>query len=236
MLQAWVLAQSASEATEDVLGFLQTGLEYAGTIAFAISGAMLAGRKRMDVAGVVALACIVGVGGGTIRDLLLGETPVFWVESPAFVLVAAITALLTIPLHRYGAIQWGERYHVVRLSDAAGMALFVIVSASVAIDVGASPLSAAIVGVIGGIGGGIIRDVLANEIPEVLRNGEFYATAAFLGALLYVGLLELDVEPVAVFWIPILVIFGIRVLSLYRGWGMPTVSLDGDGDRAPDSG
>jgi uncharacterized membrane protein YeiH len=225
-----VLAQSAAEATEEVLGVLQTGLEYAGTVAFAISGALVAGRKRMDVAGVVALACIVGVGGGTIRDVLLGQTPVFWVRSPAFVLVAAITALLTIPLHRYGAIGWGERFHIIRMSDAAGMALFVVISASVAIEVGASPISAAIVGVIGGIGGGIIRDVLANQVPDVLHNGEFYATAAFIGALLYVGLLELDADPTAVFWIPILVIFGIRVVSLHRGWGVPTVALGADED------
>ena len=144
MLHALLVAQSAGDTTEEVLGVVQTGLEYAGTVAFAISGALLAGRKRMDVAGVVALGCIVGVGGGTIRDLLLGQTPVFWVRSPAFVLVAALTALLTLPLYRYGAIQWGERLHLIRLTDAAGMALFVIISASVAIEAGASPISAAI--------------------------------------------------------------------------------------------
>lgn len=236
MVHAWVVAQSAAETTDEVLGVLQTGLEYAGTVAFAISGALLAGRKRMDVAGVVALGCIVGVGGGTIRDLLLGETPVFWVRSPAFVLVAAVTSLLTLPLHRYGAIQWGERFHVIRLTDAAGMALFVIIGASVAIEVGASPVSAAIVGVIGGIGGGIIRDLLANQIPDVLRNGEFYASAAFVGALLYVAMIELELDPTAVFWIPIVVIFGIRVVSVQRGWGVPTVALGADDqDTGPDT-
>ncbi|WP_158412363.1 trimeric intracellular cation channel family protein [Ilumatobacter nonamiensis] len=222
-----LIAQAAADGTTEVLGVLQDVLEYAGTIAFAISGAMLAARKRMDIAGVVVMGCIVGVGGGTLRDLLLGEVPVFWVASPTFILVAALTAIAAIPLHRAGMIQWSERYNLIVLSDAAGMALFVITSANVAFLAGASPISAAILGVIGGVGGGIIRDLLANEVPDVLRNGEYYATAAFVGALLYVALVELDLDPRAVFWIPIAVIFGIRVLSISRGWGVPVLSLEG---------
>jgi uncharacterized membrane protein YeiH len=144
-----------------------------------------------------------------------------------------VTALVTVPLHRAGAIQWGERYNLITLSDAAGMALFTITSTDVAFRAGASMISAAIVGVIGGIGGGIIRDVLADEIPEVLRNGELYATAAFAGALLYAGLLEANVDPVAVLWIPIAVIFGIRIVSIARGWGVPIVGLGPDEPGGP---
>jgi uncharacterized membrane protein YeiH len=213
------------EAIAQPLDILQPILEYAGTVAFAISGALLAARKKMDLVGVMVLGCLVAVGGGTTRDLLLGQTPVFWVTSPAFVLVAAVTALATLPLHKQGVIQWGERSNLINISDAAGMAIFVITGTNVAVTVGASPIAAALVGVISGVGGGIIRDLMAMEIPAVLRGGQFYASAAFAGALIYVGLLELPVPPATVFWVPILIIFGIRMLSLLRGWGIPTASL-----------
>jgi len=230
--QVAVFAGEGSGATAEVLGVLQDVLEYTGTVAFAISGALLAARKRMDVAGVVALGCIVGVGGGTMRDLLL-EDPVFWVESPTFVLVAAVAALLAVPMHRAGVIQLGERYNLVTLTDAAGMAIFVIVSANIALRAGASPISAAILGVIGGTGGGVLRDLLAGEVPDLLRNGEFYATAALAGALLYVGLLEADLDPIAVFWIPIVAIFGVRMLSVVWGWAVPTMALEPRGEDPP---
>jgi uncharacterized membrane protein YeiH len=224
--QVAVVTGEGSSATAEVFGALQDVLEYTGTVAFAISGALLAARKRMDVAGVVALGCIVGVGGGTMRDLLLGDEPVFWVESPTFVLVAAVTALLAVPMHRAGVIQAGERYSLITLTDAAGMAIFVIASANIALRAGASPISAAILGVIGGTGGGVLRDLLAGEVPDLLRNGEFYATAALAGALLYVGLLEADLDPIAVFWIPIVVIFGVRMLSVVRGWAVPIMAIE----------
>jgi uncharacterized membrane protein YeiH len=223
------LVDGVAQATSDdplsaALGIVQPILEYAGTIAFAVSGALLAARKRMDLVGVLVLGCIVAVGGGTARDLLL-QQPVFWVASPTFVVVAAAAAVATLPLHRQGIIQWGQRYNLISVSDAAGMALFVITGTNVALQANASPIAAALVGVIAGVGGGIIRDVLAIEIPDVLRNGQFYASAAFIGAVLYVLLLELPVSPLALFWLPILVIFTIRIYSLRRGWGVPTVSL-----------
>lgn len=224
-LAVTAVAQAASDdALSAALGIVQPVLEYAGTVAFAVSGALLAARKRMDLVGVVVLGCIVAVGGGTTRDLLLQE-PVFWVTSPTFVVVAAVVAVMTLPLHRQGIIQWGERYNLISVSDAAGMALFVITGTNVALQAQASPVAAALVGVIAGVGGGIIRDVLAMQIPDVLRNGQFYASAAFIGAVLYVLLLQLPVSPVAVFWLPILIIFTIRMASLGRGWGVPTMSL-----------
>jgi len=219
------VAQAASEdPLGAALGIVQPTLEYAGTIAFAVSGALLAARKRMDLVGVVVLGCIVAVGGGTVRDLLL-QQPVFWVTSPTFVIVAAVVAMATLPLHRQKIIQFSRHLNMMSISDAAGMALFVITGTNVALQADASPIAAALVGVIAGVGGGMIRDVLAMEIPDVLRNGQFYASAAFIGAVLYVLLLELPVSALALFWLPILVIFTIRIYSLRRGWGVPTVSL-----------
>ncbi|MDZ8200381.1 trimeric intracellular cation channel family protein [Microbacterium sp. SSW1-59] len=204
------------------LGVIQVMMEYTGSVAFAISGAVAAGRKKMDLVGVVVLACIVAVGGGTMRDLLLGELPVFWVDNPTFLLVGAVTALIVVPLTRTRALDLLHRYQIVQVSDAAGMALFVVVGTNVAIAAGADSVAAAIIGVISGVGGGIIRDVLANDVPDVFRSGQFYATAALIGAGVYVILLEFDLDEAVVFWVPIVIILAIRLGTLFLGWGVPT--------------
>lgn len=227
-----VLAQSAvsEQSIKDALGVLQDVMEYAGTIAFAISGALVAGRKHMDVVGVIVLGTIVAVGGGTARDLLLGNFPVFWVDNPTFVVVGALVALATIPLFKTGTIAVMQHYNLVQISDAAGMALFVVTGTNVALAAGADSLAAAVVGVIAGVGGGIIRDLMANKIPDVLTNGQFYASAAFLGAVLYVLLLQTSLSPFVSIWIPIITIFGIRLLSIIFGWGVPKFKIDKDTD------
>jgi uncharacterized membrane protein YeiH len=221
-------ASDAEQTVKEALGILQNIMEYAGTIAFAISGALAAGRKKMDYVGVVILGSIVSVGGGTTRDLIIGDVPVFWINDPIFIIVGALTALATIPLAKTGTLDQLRRLRVIRLSDAAGMALFVVTGTNVALAAGAGALAAAIVGVISGVGGGIIRDLLANETPDVLVGGQFYASAAFVGALSYVLLLQLPISELLVFWIPVALIFGIRTASLYYGWGIPTFAIDQD--------
>lgn len=220
MWGALVAQASADETVTDALGALQNILQYLGTIAFAISGALVAGNKRMDLAGVVVLGSIVAVGGGTLRDLLL-QQPVFWVADPTFAVVGAVAALVTIPLFNRGVVKTLQDYRLVDLFDAAGLALFVITGTNVALSAGADNLSSAIIGTISGVGGGIIRDVLAGEIPSVLKSGYLYATAAFAGALLYVLLLELSISPLVALWLPVLAIFSLRMLSLHYGWGVP---------------
>ncbi len=228
-----VLAQvsDTEQTVKEALGILQTIMEYAGTIAFAISGALAAGRKRMDYVGVVILGSIVAVGGGTIRDLIVGVT-VFWIDDPTYFIVASLTALATIPLTRTGTLDQLRRFRLIQISDAAGMALFVVTGTNVALAAGANHLAAAIVGVISGVGGGILRDVLANDTPDVLIGGQFYASAAFLGAASYVLLIRAPVSTLLVFWIPIIIIFGIRSVSLYYGWGVPTFEIETDDPAA----
>lgn len=216
----FIFAQAA-QTVSDALGGFQTLLEYLGTIAFGISGALVAGQKRMDWVGVLVLGGIVAVGGGTLRDLFLANGSVFWVDDPSYVVVGIVAAALTIPLFKTGTLQTLEHYNFVDISDAAGMALFVITGTNVALSAGADPFSAAIIGVISGVGGGMIRDVLANQIPSVLKSGYLYATAAMAGALLYVLLLELSLSPIVALWVPALAIFGIRMGSLAYGWGLP---------------
>lgn len=232
-LAATVLA--VPDTVDATLGVVQTVLEYLGTVAFAISGAFAAGRKHMDLVGVVVLGSAVAVGGGTMRDLLLGETPVFWVIEPTFLLVGAVTALVVVPLARTRTLDLLQRLRIIEISDAAGMALFVVIGANVAFAAGANDASAAVVGVVAGVGGGVIRDVLANDVPEVLSNAQFYATAALLGAAVYLGLLHLEVDENVAFWVPIGLIMTVRLLALYLGWGMPKfmVTTRVPGDEQP---
>lgn len=213
---------SAPEIIDSALGTLRTVLEYIGTVAFAISGAVAAGRKRMDWVGAVVLAGMVAVGGGTMRDLIL-DVPVFWMESPSFLVVSIGVGLAVALFARWHPLDRLERFRIVQASDAIGLAVFVVVGTGVAIDAGASLLVAAVMGVLTGVGGGIIRDLLANDVPDVLRNGQFYATAALAGAAVYAVLLWFDVPRTLVFWVPMVVILGVRLASIKFGWGVPTV-------------
>jgi uncharacterized membrane protein YeiH len=214
-------ADGTEETVKDLLGVVQNWMEYVGTIAFAISGALLAMSKRMDLAGIVVLGAIVSVGGGTLRDLLV-QQEVFWIEDPTFVLVGAGTALATVLLRRGQLIEAIQRHHLVQIFDAAGLALFVVTGTNVALAAGASNAAAAIIGIISGVAGGVMRDILAGEIPDVLTGGELYATAALAGAVLYLLLLELSVSPLAVFWIPVVAIFIIRLLAVRYQVALPS--------------
>ena len=225
-----LIAQVATndQSVTTAVGVLQSVMEYAGIIAFAISGALVAGRKRMDIAGVVMLGSIVAVGGGTIRDILVGSLPVFWVENPTFIIVGALTALAMFPLARTGTLAVLQHFNLVQLSDAAGMALFVVTGVNVALSAGADSLAAIIVGVISGIGGGIIRDILADEIPKVFVRSHYRATGAFVGAALYVFLLGTSVSRVLAAALAVALIFGIRAFAILYKWNVPTVAITDD--------
>lgn len=225
-----LLAQSAGtqESIEDALGVAQTIVEYIGTAAFAISAALLAGRRKMNMVGVVVFGVIVAVGGGTIRDLLLGDLPVYWITAPEPLLVAAVAAAATIPLFKLGTISAMERYDLVRIFDAAGLALFTVLGTNIALDSGAGAVSAVVVGVISGVGGGILRDTIAKRIPAVLESGHFYASAAVVGSGLNVALLETSLSPTVASTIAVVYIFAIRLLSIHFGWGVPIFAIDRD--------
>ena len=189
----------------------------------------------MNVVGVVVFGVIVAVGGGTIRDILLGILPVSWVEEPVPLLVAALAAAATIPLFRTGTISVMQRYDLVRLSDAAGLALFTVLGTNIALDVGAGAVSAVVVGSISGIGGGILRDTIAEKIPEVLASGHFYASAAVTGSALNIALLETGLHDSVASSIAVVYIFAIRLLSIHFGWGVPKFTVHRD-EESPESG
>ncbi|EGQ8605433.1 trimeric intracellular cation channel family protein [Vibrio parahaemolyticus] len=152
-----------------------------GTAIFAVSGVLLAGRLKMDPFGVIVLGSVTAIGGGTIRDMALGATPVFWIADTTYLWVIFITCLLTMILvRRPKRLAWW----VLPVCDAIGLAVFVGIGVEKALAYNASGMVAVIMGVITGCGGGIIRDVLAREVPMVLRS-EVYATACIIGGIFH---------------------------------------------------
>lgn len=191
-------------------------LDFLGTAVFAVTGALVASRKQMDITGFMLLAVVTGVGGGSLRDTMLGQLPVFWVQSPVYlgicIAVAALVFFLAhIPESRYRALLW---------LDAAGLAVFCVVGAEKALNAGAGPFIAIAMGVATGTLGGVIRDVLGGEVPLILRK-EIYVTAALAGAAVFVGLGALGLDGPLAACAGFAVCFVIRALALHYGWSLP---------------
>lgn len=165
------------------MGELLYWLDLFGIIVFSLSGALMAGRYKLDPFGVVVLAAVTAIGGGTIRDLVL-QTPVFWIVQPYYLYIIVATAILTIIIIRRPK-RIPKRFLLI--ADAFGLALFAVVGTQKALLLGAPPSVAIVMGLITGVAGGMIRDVLCNVIPMILRQ-EIYALAAMLGGSLFVGL------------------------------------------------
>ncbi len=184
-------------------------------IGFAVSGSLVASRKRMDVMGFMWFAVITGVGGGTVRDLIL-DVPVFWVQNPAHVSACLITAVVmhfVSPLveSRYKAHVW---------FDAFGLALVSVAGTAKAIDVGSPALVAIAMGAVTATVGGMIRDTLGH-VPSVLLSHEIYITASVLGACTYAGLNKLEVGRATAMIAGFLVTFVVRGLAIYFRWSLP---------------
>ncbi|SES98766.1 trimeric intracellular cation channel family protein [Thalassotalea agarivorans] len=196
-------------------------LDLFGTAVFALSGALMAGRYKLDPFGVVVLAAVTAVGGGTIRDVIL-DTPVFWVQSPIYLLVILATALCVIVIIRQPRLI-PKRFLLV--SDALGLALFAVIGAQKALLLGAPPAVAIVMGTITGVAGGMIRDVLCNVIPLILRQ-EIYATIAIFAGGLFVGLRSLEVSVEIATIITIVLAFSLRLWAIYRKVSLPAFDID----------
>lgn len=162
-------------------------LEHFAVAVSAISGVLAARGKRVDLFGVLVLAVVTAFGGGTVRDVLLGDQPIFWVRQPAYLYNAVLTALVMFLVVRYRDLSGAG----LLIADAFALALFSIVGAQKALVLGTPPLAATAMGVVTGVAGGMLRDVLLMEIPLVFRRQiYFYATASLAGAGLFVVLEE----------------------------------------------
>jgi uncharacterized membrane protein YeiH len=191
-------------------------LDLAGIAVFAMSGALVASRKQMDAVGFVLIGCLTGFGGGTVRDVLLGRTPVFWLSAPDLLAVAAGSAVLVFFLaHRIES-----RFRALLWADAVGLALYAVLGAEIALIAGAAPWTAILLGVVTATFGGILRDVVCNEVPLILRR-EIYATAALAGAAVFVALRLEGVWREPAFVAGVAVAFSIRAAALVFGWSLP---------------
>ena len=198
-----------------LLDLITAVLDWLGIVAFATTGALVASRKEMDLVGFALLGIVTGVGGGTMRDLLLG-VPVFWVGQPAYLIKCVLVSVLVF----FTAHIPQSRYRVPLWLDAIGLALFAVTGAEIALAAGAGPVVAITMGVITATFGGIVRDVLGSEIPVVLSR-EIYVTAALLGAAAFVGASALgasrEISLVGGFTLAL----SVRGAALRWGWSLP---------------
>lgn len=162
-------------------------IELLGVAVFAVSGALAAGRRSLDLLGVVVIATVTATGGGTLRDLLLDRSPVSWMADTTYLYVSIAAALLTVVYARYRHPP--ER--LILIADALGLALFSISGAQIAENAGYGGIVVVIMGTLTGAAGGMLRDVLCAEIPLILRRGRIYATAAIAGIVAYLLLQQL---------------------------------------------
>ncbi|MFC0531121.1 trimeric intracellular cation channel family protein [Phytohabitans kaempferiae] len=192
-----------------------------GVAVFAASGASAGVAKRLDLFGVIFVGFVAALGGGILRDLVIGAVPPLAFEDWRYATVAAVVATATFWLHP----QLARLRRTVLVLDAAGLALFTVTGTLKALDAGVPPVGACLIGMLVGIGGGLGRDLLTGEIPVVLRR-EIYAVAALMGAVAVVALERLGLHHDLVLLAPAVLIFGIRLLALRRRWSAPLAAPD----------
>ncbi|MBW8191117.1 trimeric intracellular cation channel family protein [Neiella marina] len=193
-------------------------LDLFGVAVFAISGAMAARQLQMDPFGALILAGVTAIGGGTLRDLLLDITP-FWIADPNYLYVIAATAIFTViwPLKR------GWPYRILNVADAFGLALFTVMGMSRALSAEVSMTVAIVMGVMTGVAGGMIRDVLSGQVPLILRR-EVYATASLVGALVLAALLHGNMDIKMASAIAMLTTLLIRLTAIRWKLALPTLN------------
>ncbi|MGC9404130.1 TRIC cation channel family protein [Vibrio genomosp. F10] len=192
-----------------------------GTAIFAISGVLLAGRLKMDPFGVVVLGSVTAIGGGTIRDMALGATPVFWITDTTYLWVIFITCLVTMLIvRRPKRVAWW----ILPVCDAIGLGVFVGIGVEKSLIYQDSAMVAVIMGVITGCGGGIIRDMLAREVPMVLRS-EVYATACIVGGIFHTVGLSMGYDSTTAFLAGLISTLAIRLGAIRWHLSLPTFAL-----------
>lgn len=196
-----------------------------GVAVFAISGALLTRSKRFDLFGVIVVALVTALGGGTTRDLILGRTPVFWLVDVNYIFVGTVAATLTFMLQ--GAYEIPQR--MLLIADAFGLAFFAVIGANITLEYeGAqhlSPFVAILMGMVTATAGGIVRDLLYNRVPLILQR-EIYATAALAGSTLYVFLVVRGGDQVLSALIAMALTFSLRLVAIKRNWHFPITMRD----------
>jgi uncharacterized membrane protein YeiH len=202
--QAWGLAN------------VQLVVDLIAAAVFAVTGALVASRKQLDIVGFLWLGVVTGVGGGTVRDLLIGA-PVFWVRDPSPVIACLMASLAVY----FAAHHIAYRYRAILWLDAIGLALVTIAGTAKALDTGTGALVAVVMGVITAAVGGIVRDVLGQE-PSILLRREIYVTASLLGAIAFTALDSFGMDRFLAGTVGGFAVFLVRGLAIYFGWSLPT--------------
>jgi uncharacterized membrane protein YeiH len=191
-------------------------LDLAGIAVFAVSGSLAAVSARMDVFGVLTLAVLTGLGGGIVRDVLIGRTPPTSLREWPYLLTPVVVGIIVFAFH--SAVT--RLHRATQLADAFGLALFATAGAATALEAGTPAVTAVVVGLITAVGGGVLRDVLVGEVPQVLRR-EIYAIPALLGATLVVAGHRLGLPPGPTTVGAAALVAAARIVALLRGWDAP---------------
>jgi uncharacterized membrane protein YeiH len=190
-------------------------LDLIGTLVFAISGVLTAIDKKFDLVGSLIIGFVTAIGGGSLRDIMIGNTPVSWLRDTNYIFIILLGFALSCLF----------RKHIIRfrkgmfLFDAVGIALFTTLGIKTCLALSLSVPVCLIMGVVSAVFGGIIRDVLTGEIPLIFRK-EIYATACFIGGMVYLSLWYFDIKDDIAILVSILVVFIIRYFSVKRGWAL----------------
>jgi uncharacterized membrane protein YeiH len=200
-------------------------LDYSGVAVFAVSGALAAARKKLDLLGVVVIATVTAIGGGTLRDLLLAR-PLFWIVQPTYLYVILGAALGTVAYTR----SFSPPDRALAIMDALGLALYTIIGAQIAEGLEHKGVVVVVMGTLTGVAGGALRDLLSGEIPLILRKGQIYATAAIAGAVAYL-LLQTVVDRTVAGLSGMACIAAIRLGAIAWNWTLPVFSVPGAEDR-----
>ena len=196
----------------------------------AISGALSAGRKSFDLLGVAIVALVTAIGGGTLRDVLLERYPIFWIADPTYLLVILASAALTVLYVRFR----DPPYRALLIADALGLGFFTISGAQVAESKGLPAIIVILMGAITGAAGGLFRDVLSAEVPLLLRKGELYATAAIIGAAMYLVFEAIHLPRPLCATLGAAVVIGLRFAAIRWRIALPVFRAPGEEDSRAD--
>jgi uncharacterized membrane protein YeiH len=195
-------------------------LDLLGVAVFAVSGALAAGRMGLDLFGVIVIATVTAIGGGTLRDVLLNRHPTFWIAKPAYLYVIVMAALFTMGYVRI----FPPPGNALLIADALGLALFALSGAQLAEAAKLPAIIIVVMGMMTGVAGGVVRDVLTNTVPLILRR-DIYATAAIAGIVVYLLLQKCGVKRPPAFGIGIFIVAALRLGAIQWNWQLPVFKL-----------
>ncbi len=203
---------------------LQVVIEIVATSAFALSGLIAGARKKLDAFGVFVVTGVAAFGGGTLRDVLLDRRPFFWVDHPNWIWLMLCLCMLAIFFTRSKHLELTER--AILIPDAVGLGLYAALGTQIALQQQLPAIICTLMGVMTAVFGGVLRDILCNEIPKAFSDYQPYAVIAFLGGLLVLLLNQLALASWACIFIPASLMTLLRILAIYLSWRLPNWKIE----------